>query len=130
MHGAFLGVGHWLLHLYRVELLLQASLLQVGHEKREIVVAARQRLRLGDLARLLPLDLGTGSRHCILVDRGPHSVENFLVRRVLANGVGGFVGHVASLLDQLVRHDLLQGGRPRGIAFGGAHLVSCLLGIA
>ena len=57
-------------------------------------------------------------------------MQDLLVCRVLTNGVGGVVAHVASLLYQLVGDYLFEGSRPRGIAFGRAHFVGGLLGIA
>ena len=54
-------------------------------------------------------------------------MQELLVGRALADGVGSLVAHVTCLLDQLVRHNLLEGGRARGIALGRAHLVRGLL---
>ena len=57
-------------------------------------------------------------------------MQDLLVCGILTNGVCSVVAHVASLLYQLVGYYLFEGSRPRGIAFGRAHFVGGLLGIA
>lgn len=57
-------------------------------------------------------------------------MKDLLVGGVLTNSVCSVVAHVASLLYQLVGYYLFEGGRPRSIAFGRAHFVGGLLGIA
>ena len=68
MHGILFRVGDWLLHFDRVKLLLQAPLLEVGHEEGQILGASRKRLGLCNLARLLSLNLRAWSWCSILVD--------------------------------------------------------------
>ena len=81
MHGSFLVVVGWLRHFDGVKLLLEASLLQVGHEHGQVVGGTCERSRLVG-ATCLPLHLVGRDVVMVrvgLVYRRPYPVQELLV---------------------------------------------------